>query len=57
MTFFHRVHADDRGGQRHNFGWSLVWPVCDICGAVLADEQLHDKWHDLIKDQEDEERE
>ena len=48
MTLAERVHIDLPGGQRFNAGLSLVWPVCDICGAVLADQKMHDEWHGLI---------
>jgi len=27
-------------------GLSWVMPVCEECGAVLADQRRHDEWHD-----------
>ena len=49
MSLEERVRLDDQGGQRRNVGLSLVTPVCDICGAVLADQRRHDEWHDNLK--------
>ena len=40
-----KVHVVKSG---HNMGLSFVWPVCDICGAVLADQQRHDEWHEQV---------
>lgn len=28
-----------------------VMPVCDICGALLVDQGLHDDWHDKMEDE------
>lgn len=50
MSLEERVHLDSPGGQRRNVGLSLVTPVCDICGAVLADQKRHDEWHELHDD-------
>ena len=46
MTLAQKVIIVDRGGHRSTQGLSLVLPVCDLCGAVLADQELHDEWHD-----------
>ena len=40
-----KVHVI-RNGRQSNQGLSFIWPVCDICGAVLADQKLHDEWHE-----------
>ncbi len=45
MSLEDRVFVDTPGGQRRGVGLSLVTPVCDICGAVLADQKRHDEWH------------
>lgn len=36
-----------RGGNLVS-GWSWVMPVCEECGAVLADQRQHDEWHARI---------
>ena len=46
MTLAQKVIIVDRGGNRSTQGLSLVLPVCDLCGAVLADQQRHDEWHE-----------
>ena len=44
MTLVNKVRLEGIGTQ----GLSLVTPVCDICGAVLADQKLHDEWHEQV---------
>jgi hypothetical protein len=36
----------ESGGTRYTGGMAWVMPVCDECGALHADELLHDNWHD-----------
>ncbi len=43
----------DRGATRVTVGLSLITPVCDICGAVLADQQRHDEWHERIESEDE----
>lgn len=26
----------------------LIWVVCDLCGAVVANEELHGEWHEAV---------
>ncbi len=40
-----RVHVSRRGGGQWNQGLSLVLAVCEDCGALLADQKLHDDFH------------
>ena len=49
MTLAQKVVIVDRGGHRSTQGLSLVLPVCDLCGAVLADQQRHDEWHKNLR--------
>ncbi len=51
MTLAKRVFYDV-GTQRVTAGPSLVIPVCDICGAVLADQERHDEWHEASEEEE-----
>jgi hypothetical protein len=44
-----RVHVSKPSGQ-WNRGLSFVWPVCEICGALLADQERHDKFHAALAD-------
>lgn len=32
------------------YGLSWVMPVCDLCGALLVDQQRHDDWHDRLEE-------
>ena len=47
MTYANKVFYD-QGTRRVTVGPSLITPVCEICGAMLADQQQHDDWHEDI---------
>ena len=49
MSYADRVFYD-QGTRRVNVGPSVITPVCGICGAMLADQQKHDEWHQDITD-------
>ena len=51
ITLAQKVIIESRAG-RATQGLSLVLPVCDLCGAVLADQQRHDEWHEQWDDRE-----
>ena len=42
------AHPGYQGTRRVSVGPSVVTPVCGICGALLADQQRHDEWHELV---------
>lgn len=46
-----KVIMIDETGARRATGLSIVLPVCDFCGAVLADQKRHDDWHDEISEE------
>jgi hypothetical protein len=35
----------DQGGSRMRTGLSFVWPVCEDCGVLVADQERHDNYH------------
>jgi hypothetical protein len=49
-----RVHVS-RPSRLWTQGLSFVFPVCEVCGSLLADQQRHDEWHELIDPEDDNE--
>ena len=37
------------GATRYTGGMAWVMPVCEECGAVLADQQKHDEFHAALE--------